>query len=363
MTQSGLKIQFNQVKRPSSDFALELNVQLEPSGVTALFGPSGSGKTTLLRCIAGLQPNIQGHLEYAGQTWQDDQTFLPTHQRPIGFVFQDTSLFPHLTVQQNLHFAIKRAKQKKQRFDYQDVLSLMNLKPLLERYPNQISGGEAQRVAIARAMLSQPSILLMDEPLSALDNRLKQDILPYLEKVCLATDIPILYVSHSLDEVSRLANHILVIEQGKLVESGKASDLLSQLDSSFANHQDASVLISGKVIEQNADWQLSTIRLGRQSIVFAQGDEVLGETVRLRIQARDVSLSLTHSDQSSILNRLSAVIDDLQQEANNPSMTQVRLLIDDTPIVSRITSFSAQKLGLSIGMSVIAQIKSVALCR
>ncbi len=363
MIKQGLKIQFNQTKQTPSDFALELNIQLAPSGVTALFGPSGSGKTTLLRCIAGLQSNIQGYLEFAGQIWQDNQTFLAPHQRPIGFVFQDTSLFPHLTVQQNLAFAIKRAKQKRQRFVYQDILSLMSLGPLLERYPNQISGGEAQRVAIARAMLSQPSMLLMDEPLSALDNRLKQDILPYLEKACLATDIPILYVSHALDEVSRLANNIVVIEQGKLVEAGKASDLLSQLDSSFTNHQDASVLISGKVIEQNAEWQLSTLSLGHQQIFFAQGDEALGETVRLRIQARDVSLSLTHSDQSSILNRLSAVIDDLQQETSNPSMTQVRLLVDDTPIVSRITSFSAQQLGLTIGMPVIAQIKSVALCR
>ena len=197
----------------------------------------------MLRCLAGLEKNHQGHISFNGQTWQSKELFLPAHKRPIGYVFQEASLFPHLTARNNLAFAQKRANQKTSVIRYQDVLALMNIAPLLDKYPHQLSGGERQRIAIARALLIQPQLLLMDEPLSALDDGLKKDILPYLEALCAKMDIPIIYVSHSLDEVIRLANNTVIIDQGKLIDQGETQSLLGKLSTSEHTHQNVSFLI------------------------------------------------------------------------------------------------------------------------
>ncbi|MGJ8671147.1 MAG: molybdenum ABC transporter ATP-binding protein, partial [Oceanococcus sp.] len=201
----------------SSPPALDLKVQIPGRGVTAIYGPSGAGKTSLLRCIAGLQ-QAKGELSVLGQSWQSQRHSLPTHKRPLGFVFQEASLFAHLTAAGNLRFAQKRAAA--QSSTWSDIVALMGLEALLERYPHQLSGGERQRVAIARALLIQPKLLLMDEPLAALDASLKSEIMPYLERLHERAEVPILYVSHSLDEIARFADHVVILQQGRVQLQG-----------------------------------------------------------------------------------------------------------------------------------------------
>jgi molybdate transport system ATP-binding protein len=358
-----LDISVSQKKTGQSNFALNLNIQIPNSGVTALFGPSGSGKTTLLRYIAGLEKHLRGNISLNGETWQNDKLSLPTHRRPIGYVFQEANLFSHLTAEENLDFAIKRAEKTQAVISYTDIIRLMEIEPLLSQYPVQLSGGERQRIAIARALLIQPKLLLMDEPLAALDNTLKQEILPYLEQLCHTANIPIIYVSHSLDEVIRLADHMVVLDKGNVIEEGETQALLGKLSTSFSRHQDASVVVAGVVVKQEEEWGLSWLEIAGQPIGFKQGREKLGDILRLRIQSKDVSLSLSEQEDSSILNRLHGIIDDMEQDPKDQSMMMVRLLVGNTPILARITRLSAHKLTLSKGQKVIAQIKSVALLR
>jgi molybdate transport system ATP-binding protein len=350
-------------KQHSDDFSLSVNLDLPNQGVTALFGRSGSGKTTLLRCIAGLERSENSDISLNGERWQSTTNWLPAHKRPIGYVFQEASLFPHLTAKGNLDFAIKRADAKRTIIDYADVIALMGLQPLLAKYPNQLSGGERQRIAIARALLIQPKLLLMDEPLSALDDSLKQDILPYLEALCHRVKIPILYISHSIDEVIRLADHLVILENGKVIEQGATQAVLGQSPTALAQGQDTSVLISGTVIEQNNEWGLSTLHFDNHQMMVKQGREKIGDTVRLRVQSRDVSISLSHADNSSILNRLPVLIDELIKDPQDSSTMMVRMLAGNTPILANITALSAQRLNLHQGQAVIAQIKSAAVLR
>lgn len=358
-----LQVRLFQQHLRQTTFSLDVDLTLANHGVTALFGPSGSGKTTLLRCIAGLETQQQGDIRLNEAIWQSPKFSLPAHKRPIGYVFQEANLFPHLTAEENLQFAMKRADAEQSVITYKDVVNLLNIEAILPQYPQQLSGGERQRVAMARALLIQPSLLLMDEPLSALDDGLKQEILPYLEQICQRAQIPIIYVSHALDEVIRLADYIVVLEKGRVVEQGEKHALLSQLGTSFSRHQDASVVVSGTVTSQTPEWGLSWLMLNGQTIAFKQGHERLGDRVSLRIQSRDVSLSLSKQEGSSILNRLSAVVDDIETDENDTSRVMVRLLLGETAILARITALSAHRLALKKGQSVIAQIKSAALLR
>lgn len=360
--QTGLKIKVIQQHLKPSNFSLDVDLKLPNSGVSALFGPSGSGKTTLLRCIAGLEQNNQSNINLNGEIWQSGtkSKSMPAHKRPIGFVFQEANLFPHLSAKDNLQFAIKRADQTQPTVSYAEVIRLMNIEAILSQYPAQLSGGERQRVAMARALLIQPKLLLMDEPLSALDDALKQEILPYLEQLCHRANIPIIYVSHSLDEVIRLADYMVVLDKGRVIEEGKTQTLLGKLGTSFSRHQDASVVISGVVTQQEPEWGLSWLNFGNQTIAFKQGNEKIGDSVRIRIQSKDVSLSLSKQDDSSILNRLSVLIDDMEKDPKDPSMVMVRLLAETTSILAKITTLSAHNLKLEKGQTIIAQIKSVA---
>jgi molybdate transport system ATP-binding protein len=356
-----LKVRIREHRLSSSNFSLDVNLDISNTGVTALFGPSGSGKTTLLRCIAGLEKNQQGELSLNKESWQTNKKSLPAHKRPIGYVFQEANLFPHLTAAENLQFAIKRADKNRSIISYSEVIHLMDIEEILPQYPSQLSGGERQRIAIARALLIQPKLLLMDEPLAALDDPLKQEILPYLEAICHSAKIPIIYVSHSLDEVIRLADHMVVLEKGRVVEEGETQFLLGKLGTFFSRHKDASVVITGIITEQSAQWGLSWLRFDNQDIIVKQGNEKIGDQLRLRIQSKDVSLSLSYQEDSSILNRLTVIIDDMEKDPKDPSMIMVRLLAGSTPILARITALSAHNLTLSKGKKVIAQIKSVAL--
>jgi molybdate transport system ATP-binding protein len=341
---------------------LDVDTVIPTTGVTAIFGHSGSGKTSLLRCIAGLEKAEKGQLMVNDTCWQDADTFLPTHKRPIGYVFQEASLFPHLSGQKNLNYAIKRADQKVSPEFYQRVIEVMGIESILKRYPSQLSGGERQRIAIARALLIQPRLLLMDEPLAALDHQRKQEILPYLERLNKSFDIPILYVSHSMDEVARLADHILVLDKGKVVAEGELTEVFSRIDLPQRLAEESGVILHGNVIEKDEQWQLMRIAFAEGHIWLPDSGEVLEQAVRIRVLAKDVSLALSNHEDSSIVNRIPVTVNDIKSDQDK-AMSLVRLTMGSEYLVAKLTQRSVHHLNLTIGLKVWAQIKSVAIVR
>lgn len=373
-SKNSLQVRFKLIARPAknSDTNTDTNTKPKPyldidtvipaRGVTAIFGHSGSGKTSLLRCIAGLEKAENGRLIVNEDCWQDEHYFLPTHKRSIGYVFQEASLFPHLSAQKNLNYAVKRSDKKVSPEFYQRVIEVMAIEDILTRYPSQLSGGERQRIAIARALLIQPSLLLMDEPLAALDHQRKQEILPYLERLHQNFDIPILYVSHSMDEVARLADHILVLDRGQVIAEGALTEVFSRIDLPQRLEDESGVILNGKVIEKDEQWQLMCIAFADSHIWIPTSSETIGEDVRIRILAKDVSLSLTNHDDTSIVNRIPATIADIKSDKDN-AMALVRLTVGTDFLVAKMTQKSVHHLGLKNGMEVWAQIKSVAIVR
>jgi molybdate transport system ATP-binding protein len=345
-----------------SGFKLETDLQLPGSGVTALFGHSGSGKTTLLRCIAGLQRPDSGFLQVRGQVWQDSAkgVFLPTHQRPLGYVFQEASLFPHLTARKNMDYGRKRAAQSANDAELAAIVEMLGIAHLLDKIPAQLSGGERQRVGIARALALKPQVLLMDEPLAALDLKRKQEILPFLERLHRELDIPILYVTHSPQEVTQLADHLVVLEAGKVVASGALAEVLTRLDSPMAQGKEASSVLQVKVWDHEPEFHLSHVGFagGVISLPYQQ-ETAVGTLLRLRIDARDVSLTLQQPAQTSILNVLPASITGMAQPVAGQVM--VRLNLGGVPLLAHITQKSASVMGLQVGMAVFAQIKATAI--
>ena len=341
-------------------FALDADFSAPASGVTALFGPSGSGKTTLLRCIAGLE-RASGTLNMNGEVWQDKTTFLPVHQRPLGFVFQEASLFTHLSVRANLEYGYKRIAPAERKVPLEQVVEWLGLSHLIERGdPAKLSGGERQRVAIGRALLTSPRILLMDEPLSALDTRSKQEILPYLERLHLELDIPVLYVSHSMDEVVRLADHLVLIEQGRVIASGALRETLSRLDLPTAHFDDAGAVIEATVAQQDETYHLTRLDFEVGSLWVSRVEQPFGTRVRARVLARDVSIATQAPHGSSINNILNARIEEICDERPDKVIVRMKVGID-AMLLSRITRRSRDLLALSVGMEVYAQVKSVAL--
>ncbi len=344
------------LSRPN--FTLDAEFHAPAVGVTALFGVSGSGKTTLLRCIAGLE-RAAGSLSINGEIWQNEQVFLPTHRRPLGYVFQEASLFPHLSVRANLEYGYRRIPLAERKIQFDQVVAWLGLEKLIaRRHPNELSGGERQRVAIGRALLTSPRLLLMDEPLSALDTRSKQDILPYLQQLQL--DIPMLYVSHALDEVARLADHLVLLEQGKVIASGGLSDTLARLDLPLAHFDDAGVVIAAVVAEHDDRYQLTRLDFDGGSLWVGKVNHPLGKQVRARILARDVSLATVQPQGSSISNILPAQIVEIRDEGADK--VNVLLTLGTTQkLLARLTRRSRDLLALNVGMTVFAQVKSVVL--
>ncbi len=343
-------------------FTLDVDLQLPGRGVSALFGASGSGKTTCLRAIAGLERAPCGYLEVNGAVWQDDARgiFLPTHQRMLGYVFQEASLFAHLDIRRNLDYGLRRVPADKRKLDRRHVLDLLGIAALQDRMPDRLSGGERQRVAIARALLTSPQLLLMDEPLAALDLARKQEILPYLERLHDELDIPMLYVSHAPDEVAHLADHLVVLEQGRVLASGPLSETLARIDLPIRLGEDAGVVLEGEVTERDAQWHLAHIAFPGGQLLVRDSGVPIGQRVRVRILARDISLALaTHSD-SSILNVLHATVEQIAADTH-PALALVRLNAGGVPLVARVTRRSADKLQLHPGQNLWAQIKAVAL--
>ncbi len=341
------------------DFNLKVDLSVPSQGITALFGPSGCGKTTLLRLIAGLEKDTRGHLSIGDMCWQKDEQFVATHQRPLGYVFQDASLFNHLNVKQNIEYGQNRISPQDRKISLIKAIDLLELGALLNRKPESLSGGEKQRVAIARAIAVSPKLLLMDEPLAALDQNRKKEVLPYIETLQKEFQIPVIYVSHSVEEVAQLADHMILMGSGKVVATGKIHELFTRLDLPLAHELDASSIISATVSSYDEQYQLASLKFAAGTMTVGGPKLKEGKTVRLRLGARDVSLTLEHQTNTSILNIFPVVIDEIIEEGN--SQVTVRLLAEGVPLLSRITRKSASELKLQKGKPVYAQVKSVAL--
>ena len=343
-------------------FELETQMDLPIHGVTALFGPSGSGKSTLLRCLAGLSRPQRGRLVVNGAVWQDDKHFVPPHQRPVGMVFQDAALFPHLNVQQNLDFGAKRCKLggKARAAGTDNLIELLGITHLLARRTGTLSGGEKQRVAIARALFSAPQLLLLDEPLAALDAQRKSELLPYLDALHQELDIPVIYVSHAPEEVARLADHIVQLSNGRIVRSGSAMEIFPYLQLPFTQEEGVFTLLPAKIELHDSYDHLTQVSIGAHRLWVRYIDKPIGSPVRLRLLARDISLSLDPgARESSILNTLRTEIVGMEETA--PGRTLVKLALDDGHLLlSRITTRSVRTLKLGLGQAVYAQIKGVA---
>jgi molybdate transport system ATP-binding protein len=340
-------------------FALRVALNLPGRGVTALFGPSGCGKTSILRCMAGLERATRGRLVVNGEVWQDERQFLATHQRALGYVFQEANLFAHLSVRANLDYGRARIPREQRAGDVDHLVGLLGIAHLLARKPASLSGGERQRVAIARALLTRPRLLLMDEPLAALDQARRNDFLPYLERLRDELDIPVVYVSHAADEVARLADHIVVLEAGSVVAAGPLREVLTRVELPVRLGEDAGAVLEGRVLEIDTVWHLARVEFAGGSLWVRDGGYAVGRAVRVRVLARDVSIALEPVSGTSIQNCLPATVVAMANESH-PALALLRLDLGGVPLVARITRRSADRLGLVSGMAVWAQIKAVA---
>ncbi|MFL0806448.1 MAG: molybdenum ABC transporter ATP-binding protein [Oceanobacter sp.] len=357
ITDSGLQARL-QLQRPEFELNVELN--LPDSGVSVLFGHSGSGKTTLLRCLAGLE-RAQGTVRFRQHHWQTERHWLPTHQRPLAYVFQEASLFSHLTANGNLAFAIRRANTPVAQSQRDHIIDLLGIRHTLARYPHQLSGGERQRVAIARALLNQPQLLLMDEPLASLDEQRKQEILPYLEQLRSELALPILYVTHSITEVSRLADHLIALEQGRIVAQGTLNDTLGHPAFPIGLGEEAGVVLEGTVHSIDERWQLASLRIDDQHTLWLRNNHYRpGQTLRTRVLARDISLSNNRPADTSILNIWPGTLTAIHSDPH-PAMALLQLHAGDIPLLARITRRSLEQLHAQPGQTLWIQVKAAAL--
>ena len=335
-------------------------------GVTGLIGPSGSGKTTVLRCIAGLQ-RLQGTCVVGGEVWQDGAAFRPTHRRPIGYVFQEPSLFPHLSVQRNLTFGMRGAPPRPGTgVGFDEVVALCGLAALLGRSPRHLSGGERQRVAIGRALLSNPRLLLMDEPLSALDQASRDEILPFLKRLHDSLLVPVIYVSHDMREIGQFADHLVLMAEGRVRAAGPLGDLQGDPALPLAAARDAAVDLHAVIDGNDIPYGLVTLRSGGARFIVPGPPGPVGEARRLRIAAGDVSLARTALEGSTILNVLPVKILTATPVGNHEVLAVLGLEPGDPDaegprLLARVTRRSWDQLGFEVGDHVYAQMKSVAL--
>lgn len=340
-------------------FALDVDLELPARGVTALFGHSGSGKTTLLRCMAGLERAPHGRLIVGGEVWQDERRWLPTHKRPLGYVFQEASLFDHLSVMGNLRYGMKRVGGEGS-VSLDQAIDLLGIGHLLERKPGRLSGGERQRVAIARALALSPRLLLMDEPLAALDLKRKQEILPYLERLHDELEMPVIYVSHSPDEVARLADYIVAMEGGRALAQGPLAETLARTDLPIRIGEEPCAILDATIGAVDADWHLARVDFQGGGLWFRDHGLPVGRRVRVRVMARDVSLAVTRPKGGSIQNVLPGRIE-VVGEDRHPGLSIVRARVGETAFLARLARRAVAELGLSPGLDVWIQIKSAAL--
>jgi len=345
-------------------FKLDLAFEAPARGVTALFGPSGCGKTTVLRCLAGLM-QLNGRVGIAGDTWQDTSRgqFVPPHRREIGYVFQEASLFPHLSVKDNLLYGAKRsqATNASSAIGLDAIIDLLAIGHLIERSPTTLSGGERQRVALGRALLSRPRVLLMDEPLSALDRITKESILPYFERIVDTIDLPIVYVSHDVAEVARLARWVVLMRNGHVLRAGPAADVLGGLDGVLDGHLDeAGAVLSARIAAQHDDG-LTELAFSGGALHLPRVEGAVGASVRCRVPAREVILATVEPKAISALNVLEVTVEEIRI-GHGPGAL-VRLKCGNDHLLARLTQRSLHALGLEAGVACFAVIKSVAIAR
>ncbi len=349
-----------------ADYRLEINEEIALQGITALFGPSGSGKSTVLRILAGLELRAKGKVVFDGTVWADSGqgTFLPPHRRPVGLVFQDGRLFAHLSVEGNLRFAHKRSPARNHAIGFEQVVDALDLSALLHRKPSSLSGGEQQRVALGRTILSQPELLLLDEPMSALDSRRKGELLPFIEKVPDLFGMPTIFVSHAVDEVVRLADQAIILVDGRVSLQGDLPEIFQELDMhGFTGNFEAGAVVEATVTSHDNEFQLTLLELeGRQLQMPRVSSLDPGDTVRLRIRARDVSLATRRPKHISIRNCLPVTIEKVRAEPDT-AFAEVLVRVGTQALRARITRQSAVELKLAPGAEAFALVKSISFDR
>ena len=347
-------------------FSLDVDQELRLDGVTGLFGPSGGGKSTLLRIIAGLERNADGKVTFAGESWQDSArgVFVPAHRRPVGYVFQDARLFPHLTVAGNLQFALERIRDSRIAIRYEEVVATMNLQALLNRDVDALSGGERQRVAIARTLLTQPRLLLLDEPLAALDVGRKSEILPYIEALPRRFGIPAIYVSHAANEMARLADTVIVLDDGGIRAAGSAARILSREDLQLsALPFEAVTILQVRVVEHLPDLHLTRVEHHGQRITVPEMHGVAkGDVARLLVRAGDVVLATCEPQGLSVRNVLGGTLQEVVPLADSAFAT-VTVDVNGSPLKVQLTHHAVSELELAPGMRVFALIKTASFDR
>ncbi len=367
MTDEGERISAN-FSGMLGTFSFDVAFEAPMEGVTALFGPSGSGKTTTLRCIAGLE-KLAGQFSAGGEVWQDDRRriFCQPHKRSIGYIFQEPSLFAHLSVKKNLLYGAWRASRNGAipAIKEGDVIDLLGIGHLLDRMPSSLSGGERQRVAVGRALLSQPRLLLMDEPLSGLDSWTKREIFPYFETLHKQLSIPILYVSHDMSEIDRLADRLIMLENGKVLASGPLCELKVDPALPLLHAPEAGVTIEGRVAALDEPYALTIFSVPGGTLLIPGLHGQPGSIRRLRINASDVSFSLTQPEGTTILNCLpSRIVSVTAQNHGQDEMLVVARLGEDgggAQIVARVMRKSCEALNLAPGKPVFVQINGAVL--
>ncbi len=342
------------------DFQLQVDCEFPGSGITALFGRSGCGKTTVLRCIAGLERAVRATVRFNDVVWQDERHFVPAHRRPLGYVFQESSLFPHLDVRGNLLYGLQRVPVAQRRIGFDQAVQLMRLESLLAHRAHQLSGGQRQRVAIARALLTSPQLLLLDEPLSNLDLPSRAEILPHLERLHDELSIPIVYVSHEIGDVMRIADYIALLEAGSMRAFGPIQELLTRPELPLAHLEEAGSVFDGVIAQHDAQYHLSYVTTAAGRLAISLRSVPVGQRVRVRIDARDVSLALKPPELSSITNVLAGRVIDVTDD-RDPAQRLVRIDVGGRPLLARITQRSVAQLAIASGIALYAQVKSVAL--
>jgi molybdate transport system ATP-binding protein len=359
MSMPGLQIRQTLAR---AEFELNVDLDLPARGISVLFGASGSGKTSVLRCVAGLERAAAGRVSVAGQVWQEDAdaVFVPTWGRSLGYVFQEASLFDHLDVRGNLQYGLKRNPQSGGQRALDQAIELLGIGALLARPTHQLSGGERQRVAIARALARQPQLLLLDEPLAALDFARRQDVLPWLQRMRDELQLPMLYVTHAADEVARLADCLVVLERGRVTACGPVGQVMAAIDHPVVVGEDAGALLEGQIVERDSRWQLARVAFAGGSLWLRDVGTPLSSMVRLRVLARDVSITTSEPQHTSIQNHVVGVIESLAPDAH-PSQSLVRIQCGNSMLLARVTQRAVENLQLRPQLPVWAQVKSVAL--
>lgn len=343
-------------------FELNVNLNLPSKGITILFGASGSGKTTLLRCLAGLESQAIGNVRIGSEIWQSNDVgvFVPTHRRELGYVFQEPSLFEHLNVQKNIEFGIVGNQLIESKKILESAIDLLGIGHLLNRHVNELSGGEKQRVAIARALATNPNILLLDEPLAALDFARKQEVIPWLERLRDELEIPMIYVTHSIDEAIRLGNYVVVLDAGVVQQSGLLPTVFSALDKPVIEGDDLGVIIDGRVEEIDSSWSLAKVVFSGGYFWIADTGLDLNDSVRLRVLANNVSVTTQEPSGTSIQNCLPAQIEEIKS-GSHPSQALLKVKLGQHCLLAQITKRSCHALNLEVDQKVWVQVKTVSL--